>query len=176
MEKQKSRVVPASSTSQNVLSTALGLPGNEAWSENERLEHPKPDDGKTPLSEDPSEPFLRKESESESSVENELLCCPPVSGKPKIYSIDLEKGQPDKRTSSASESSSHRKSKPRSPSKKSVGGKAKSQCDAKVVDKFVRNNRKRRKRKDAKAVLVKLCQCCPWTAPWSLLIVSAIQV
>ncbi|XP_065094649.1 rhomboid-related protein 1 [Ochlerotatus camptorhynchus] len=177
---KSARIVPTSSSGNNLLATVFGdnVTGtgrkSDAWSDNEHVSEKV----NKAQEEDPSEPFIVKESESESSVESDRLFKKP---KTRIYSIDLERNVPkDKRdrkirgsvlSTSECSTTSHTSS-----SGSANECKQDSHFDAKLVDKFVRTNRKRRKRKDAKTALVKLCQCCPWTVPWSLLVISAIQI
>uniref|UniRef100_A0A1Q3FSA0 Putative rhomboid family n=1 Tax=Culex tarsalis TaxID=7177 RepID=A0A1Q3FSA0_CULTA len=184
VKSKPSRVVPTSSSGNNILASLFGLSSTggsrqcEAWSENERHGSAAKQDGEDDAN--LSEPFIRKESESSESSsagttsdgggDSARLFVKP---KGRIYAIDFDgekkglKGKPSAVSNSSSPSD----------------GKLESHCDAKVVDKFVRTNqrkqqssRRKKKRKNAKSVLVKLCQCCPWTVPWSLLVVSAIQI
>lgn len=168
------RVVPTSSSGSNLLASVFGLKSTrkgEAWCENERTTK-APDKS---YEEDPSEPFIAKESESESSVESDHK-----KSKARVYSIDVErvvpKGNSDRKIRASGTSSSECSTSSNTSGECANGNKQDSHLDAKLVDKFVRNNRRRRKRKDAKSTLIKLCQCCPWTVPWSLLVVSAIQI
>uniref|UniRef100_A0A023EQZ2 Putative rhomboid-6 n=1 Tax=Aedes albopictus TaxID=7160 RepID=A0A023EQZ2_AEDAL len=168
---KSARIVPTSSSGNNLLAkVGLVARKGDAWCENERIKQD------TMQGEDPLEPFIAKDSESESSVESDQLCKKP---KARIYSIDVEQNVPttecsDKKIRASVLSSSEcSTSSNTSASEESKQG---SHIDAKLVDKFVRDNRKRRKRKDARTTLIKLCQCCPWTVPWSLLVISAIQI
>nr|XP_029719930.1 protein rhomboid [Aedes albopictus]XP_029719931.1 protein rhomboid [Aedes albopictus] len=168
---KSARIVPTSSSGHNLLAkVGLVARKGDAWCENERTKQD------ATQGEDPSEPFIAKDSESETSVESDQLCKKPNA---RIYSIDVEQSVPttecsDKKIRASVLSSSEcSTSSNTSASEESKQG---SHIDAKLVDKFVRDNRKRRKRKDAKTTLIKLCQCCPWTVPWSLLVISAIQI
>ncbi|KXJ83888.1 hypothetical protein RP20_CCG027953 [Aedes albopictus] len=168
---KSARIVPTSSSGNNLLAkVGLVARKGDAWCENERCKQD------TTQGEDPSEPFIAKDSESETSVESDQLCKKP---KARINSIDVEQNVPtaecsDKKIRASVLSSSEcSTSSNTSASEESKQG---SHIDAKLVDKFVRDNRKRRKRKDVKTTLIKLCQCCPWTVPWSLLVISAIQI
>uniref|UniRef100_A0A182YFZ5 Rhomboid-like protein n=1 Tax=Anopheles stephensi TaxID=30069 RepID=A0A182YFZ5_ANOST len=133
------------------------------------------------------EPFLTTGSGSEasetSSLECEQLCTGTRAREKKkacIFSIDLERGLGGGRCGRAAE--------PGTPSgsvgstgTSSVGGSSSndnSHSDAKLVDKLRKVNRRKRKQRPASrtAKLLQLCQCCPWTVPWSLLIVSALQI
>ncbi|XP_055641036.1 rhomboid-related protein 2 [Toxorhynchites rutilus septentrionalis] len=148
---KSARIVPASRSANNILASVFGARRCDAWSENERERSSQShaQDG------DLSEPFIRKDSESDTSVDSERLC---VESNARIFAIDFEKNVPkDKRDKKESRDDD-------------------SHSDAKVVDKFVRTNKQLKTRKNAKSALVKLCRCCPWTVPWSMLIVSAIQI
>ena len=168
---KSARIVPTSSSGNNLLAkVGLVARKGDAWCENERTKQD------ATQGEDPSEPFIAKDSESETSVESDQLCKQP---KARIYSIDVEQNVPttecsDKKIRASVLSSSECSTS--SNTSASEEPKHGSHIDAKLMDKFVRDNRKRRKRKDAKTTLIKLCQCCPWTVPWSLLVISAIQV
>ncbi|XP_058815494.1 rhomboid-related protein 2 [Topomyia yanbarensis] len=163
------RIVPATANDLvSVFGAASPARGRcEAWTENEVGVPARVGENENTPEEDPTEPFIRKGSASESSIESDGRLC--VKAKGRIYSIDVEKsGAKEERTNKIrSDSASNRSA------SKVRGGPHR---DTKVVDKFVRTNRKRRKRKDVKSVLVKLSQCCPWAVPWSLLLVSAIQI
>lgn len=177
-----SRVVPTSSSGNNILASVFGRGQCEAWSENERIGSSSTKHGED---ENLAEPFIRKESESsessgstagEGSGDSAKLFVKP---KGRIYAIDFDKEKKGLKVKPSAVSNTS------SSSSRGDGDKSESNCDAKVVDKFVRTNqrqqqsvgrKKKKKRKNAKSVLVKLCQCCPWTVPWSLLVVSAIQV
>ncbi|XP_058453513.1 rhomboid-related protein 2 isoform X2 [Malaya genurostris] len=166
---KSTKIVPTTNILASVFGAASTSKGRcEAWTEKE-TGVPAIQAGNEPApDEDLTEPFIRKSSDSESSIESERLC---ESEKGRIYSIDVKVGEAkDERTNKIRNYSA---SKNNSCASKIHGGPHR---DAKVVDKFVRTNRKRRKRKDVKSVLVKLCQCCPWAVPWSLLAVSAIQI
>ncbi|XP_035908897.1 rhomboid-related protein 2 [Anopheles stephensi] len=133
------------------------------------------------------EPFLTTGSGSEASETSSLECEQLCTGtrarekkKARIFSIDLERGLGGGRCDRAAE--------PGTPSgsvgstgTSSVGGSSSnddSHSDAKLVDKLRKVNRRKRKQRPASrtAKLLQLCQCCPWTVPWSLLIVSALQI
>ncbi|XP_050078572.1 rhomboid-related protein 2 [Anopheles maculipalpis] len=143
-----------------------------AWIESDR--HLRPESER--------EPFLTTGSGSEGSETSSLECEQLCTGtrarekkKARIFSIDLERGIGGKRCDSTGE---------RTPSG-SVGSTGTgstsnddSHSDAKLVDKLRKVNRRKRKQRPASrtAKLLQLCQCCPWTVPWSLLIVSALQI
>ncbi|KAL9708322.1 hypothetical protein quinque_011840 [Culex quinquefasciatus] len=177
-----SRVVTTSSSGNNILASVFGSRQCEAWSENERIGSSSTKHGED---ENLAEPFIRKESKSsessgstagEGSGDGAKLFVKP---KGRIYAIDFDKEKKGLKVKPSAVSNTS------SSSSRGDGDKSESNCDAKVVDKFVRTNqrqqqsvgrKKKKKRKNAKSVLVKLCQCCPWTVPWSLLVVSAIQI
>ncbi|XP_053692530.1 protein rhomboid [Sabethes cyaneus] len=166
---KSARVVP---TSGNRAANDAANRSCEAWTESERSPARVRNDDSPQQEEDLSVPFIRKGSESESSSEGDRLCGKKSTGR--IYSISGTKViAKDKR---ANKSRSGDSDKVIDKSKCASKIVRDPHCDAKLVDKFVRTNRTRRKRKDAKSVLVKLCQCCPWTVPWALLVVSAIQI
>lgn len=125
---KSARIVPASRSANNILASVFGGRRCDAWSENERERTTQggAEDG------DLSEPFIRKDSESDTSVESVRLCVEPTA---RIYAIDLEKRvSKDKRGKKA-------------PSDDRIS-------DAKVVNEFVRTNKQLRKRKNAKSVPV----------------------
>ncbi|XP_062548968.1 uncharacterized protein LOC134213700 [Armigeres subalbatus] len=173
-----SKIVPTSNSGNNLLASVFGAHGKggfakkgEAWCENELGVEGKP--GKA-QGEDPSEPFIAKDSESESSVESDQLYKKPNV---RIYSIDLERKVPKEKRNEPHRTSVLSGSTASNTSSESASDIKQNSCfDAKLVDKFAGTNRKRRKRKDPKSTLIKLCQCCPWTVPWSLLVISAIQI
>lgn len=183
VKSKPSRVVPTSSSGNNILASVFGSRQCEAWSENERIGSSS---AKHDEDENLAEPFIRKESESSESSSGSTTGDGSgdsaklfVKPKGRIYAIDFDKEKKGLKVKPSAVSNTSSSS-----SSRGDGDKSESNCDAKVVDKFIRTNqrqqqsvnRKKKKRKNAKSVLVKLCQCCPWTVPWSLLVVSAIQV
>ncbi|XP_055548382.1 protein rhomboid [Wyeomyia smithii] len=175
---KSARVVPTGAVNSDGTSNRC-----EAWTENERSPTAgTPNDDNPQQPEDLTAPFIPKDSESESSFEGDRLFRKPTSTTTtgRIYSISGTKiGVKDKRAknnNSKTGGGSDGSEKVTDRSKCARKNGRDPHCDAKLVDKFVRTNRARRKRKNAKSVLVKLCQCCPWTIPWALLIVSAIQI
>ncbi|XP_041780179.1 protein rhomboid-like [Anopheles merus] len=122
------------------------------------------------------EPFLGAVGGSDgsetSSLECERLCTAQVfPKKARIFSIDLERG-----------GGGHGKTSGQVTPTGSVGSgdctsNDDSHSDAKLWAGGPANrNANRRKRKRPASRLLQLCQCCPWTVPWSLLIVSALQI
>uniref|UniRef100_A0A182TGI3 Rhomboid-like protein n=1 Tax=Anopheles melas TaxID=34690 RepID=A0A182TGI3_9DIPT len=137
-----------------------------AWMESDR-----PD--RAPESE--REPFLVAAGGSDgsetSSLECERLCTEQVfPKKARIFSIDLERG-----------GGGHGKTSGQVTPSGSVGSgdctsNDDSHSDAKLVGGPANRKANRRKRKRPASRLLQLCQCCPWTVPWGLLIVSALQI
>uniref|UniRef100_A0A182MC27 Rhomboid-like protein n=1 Tax=Anopheles culicifacies TaxID=139723 RepID=A0A182MC27_9DIPT len=145
-----------------------------AWIENDRHRQPESE----------REPFLTTGSGSDgsetSSLECEQLCVGThEKKKPRIFSIDLERGggkrrcdRTDELTPSGSVGSTGTGT-----SAVSSTSNEDSHSNAKLVDKLQKVNRRKRKQPESRtAKLLQLCQCCPWTVPWSLLIVSALQI
>lgn len=143
-----------------------------AWIESDKCGQPESE----------REPFLSvaRNDGSESSLECERLCDPRAAKKARIFSIDLERGSAAKKglddTPARAESTdSSTGSSPGTTRSNSSSSNDDSHSDAKLVDKLRKVNRRKRKQTRT-AKLLQLCQCCPWAVPWSLLIVSALQV
>lgn len=125
------------------------------------------------------EPFLVEEigssvnvKERSASLECERLCESERKCE-RIFSIDLEPTE----LTPASGLSICRSSSSSSSDSTTSSNNDDSHSDAKLVDKLRKVNRRKRKQpKSRTARLLQLCQCCPWTVPWSLLVVSALQV
>uniref|UniRef100_A0A8D8B1X5 (northern house mosquito) hypothetical protein n=1 Tax=Culex pipiens TaxID=7175 RepID=A0A8D8B1X5_CULPI len=133
-----SRVVPTSSSGNNILAGVFRSRQCEAWSENERI-------GSSPTKHDEdenlAEPFIRKESESsessgstEGSGDSAKLFVKP---KGRIYAIDFDKEKKGLKVKPSAVSNTSSSS-----SSRGGGDKSESNCDAKVVDKFVRTNQR----------------------------------
>uniref|UniRef100_A0A182P7F9 Rhomboid-like protein n=1 Tax=Anopheles epiroticus TaxID=199890 RepID=A0A182P7F9_9DIPT len=106
------------------------------------------------------EPFLAgggsgSEGSETSSLECEQLCTEVFKNKARIFAIDLERGRKrcEKGSTSTRIGSSDSANNDDSPS------------DTKLVDRALKVYQRKRQ----------FCQSCPWTVPWSLLIVSALQ-
>uniref|UniRef100_A0A182XIP9 Rhomboid-like protein n=1 Tax=Anopheles quadriannulatus TaxID=34691 RepID=A0A182XIP9_ANOQN len=138
-----------------------------AWMESDRPDRVPPESER--------EPFLVAAGGSDgsetSSLECERLCTAQVFPKrARIFSIDLERG-----------GGGHGKTSGQVTPTGSVGSgdctsNDDSHSDAKLWAGGPANRKaNRRKRKRPASRLLQLCQCCPWTVPWSLLIVSALQ-
>ncbi|KFB39961.1 AGAP009451-PA-like protein [Anopheles sinensis] len=143
-----------------------------AWIESDKCGQPESE----------REPFLSvaRNDGCESSLECERLCDPRAAKKARIFSIDLERGSAAKKglydTPARAESTdSSTGSSPGTTRSNSSSSNDDSHSDAKLVDKLRKVNRRKRKQTRT-AKLLQLCQCCPWAVPWSLLIVSALQI
>uniref|UniRef100_A0A182VUU1 Rhomboid-like protein n=1 Tax=Anopheles minimus TaxID=112268 RepID=A0A182VUU1_9DIPT len=147
-----------------------------AWIENDRHRQPESE----------REPFLTTGSGSDGSETSSLECEQLCGGtrvrekkKPRIFSIDLERGG-GKRCDSTGDltpSGSVGSTGTGTSAGSSSTSNEDSHSDAKLVDKLQKVNRRKRKQPASRtARLLQLCQCCPWTVPWSLLIVSALQI
>ncbi|XP_053675519.1 rhomboid-related protein 2 [Anopheles nili] len=89
-----------------------------------------------------------------------------------IFSIDLERGLTGKQSPSGTPSEDSTGS-----SGSSASSNDDSHSDAKLVDKVPKVNRRKRKPGTSQTTkLAQLRQCCPWTVPWCLLVVSALQI
>uniref|UniRef100_A0AAG5DAP6 Peptidase S54 rhomboid domain-containing protein n=1 Tax=Anopheles atroparvus TaxID=41427 RepID=A0AAG5DAP6_ANOAO len=139
-----------------------------AWIESDKREQPESE----------REPFLpvARSDGSESSLECERLCEPHAAQKARIFSIDLEHAGHDTPGSESTDGSTGG-----SPgtTRSNSSSNDDSHSDAKLVNKLRKVNRRKRKQQGGKtraAKLLQLCQCCPWAVPWSLLIVSALQI
>ncbi|XP_053664555.1 rhomboid-related protein 2 [Anopheles marshallii] len=148
-----------------------------AWIESDRHRQPESE----------REPFLTTGSSTDGSETSSLECEQLCTGtrarekkKPRIFAIDLERGggkrQCDGSTGELTPSGSVG-STGTGTSADSRTSNEDSHSDAKLVDKLQKVNRRKRKQPESRtAKLIQLCQCCPWTVPWSLLIVSALQI
>uniref|UniRef100_A0A182IVV0 Peptidase S54 rhomboid domain-containing protein n=1 Tax=Anopheles atroparvus TaxID=41427 RepID=A0A182IVV0_ANOAO len=139
-----------------------------AWIESDKREQPESE----------REPFLpvARSDGSESSLECERLCEPRAAQKTRIFSIDLEHAGHD---TPGLESTDGSTGDSPSTTRSNSSSNDDSHSDAKLVDKLRKVNRRKRKQQGGKtraAKLLQLCQCCPWAVPWSLLIVSALQI
>ncbi|XP_049536549.1 protein rhomboid-like [Anopheles darlingi] len=154
------KVVPihrATLTTRTADSQPAGLPTcQRAWIESDKCSRPKA------TSESEQEPFLgsttspsSSDSSETSSLESERLCHGTTAQKKaRIFSIDLERG---KKCAGTTDGSLHNRNQTKT------------------------NDRRKRKRgtNDVPTTATKLlqfCQCCPWAVPWSLLVVSALQI
>ncbi|XP_058058658.1 rhomboid-related protein 2 [Anopheles bellator] len=131
------------------------------------------------------EPFLlvsATDEGGESGLECERLLAKTAD---RVFSIDLERGGgTPKKCDKAGAGELTPGAESTDSSTGSSGGTTSSRSsntdDAKLVcDKLRKVSRRKRKPKSrvpTAAKLLQLCQCCPWAAPWSLLIVSALQI
>uniref|UniRef100_A0A182NEK3 Rhomboid-like protein n=1 Tax=Anopheles dirus TaxID=7168 RepID=A0A182NEK3_9DIPT len=147
-----------------------------AWIESDRRRQPESE----------REPFLAPAGSAPDGGETTGLECERLCELEKknarIFSIDLERDG-GKRCPGTGEltpgsgSSVSRSSSSSGSSNSSSSSNDDSHSDAKLVDKLRKVNRRKRKQPTSRtARLLQLCQCCPWTVPWSLLVVSALQI
>uniref|UniRef100_A0A182Q7X4 Rhomboid-like protein n=1 Tax=Anopheles farauti TaxID=69004 RepID=A0A182Q7X4_9DIPT len=141
-----------------------------AWIESEGQRQPESE----------REPFLGSVCGKEtSSRECERLFGETETKNAGIFHIDLEAcgGKRCLGTGELTPASGSSVSRSASSSSSSSSSNDDSHSDAKLVDKSRKVNRRKRKQpKSRTARLLQLCQCCPWTVPWSLLVVSALQI
>ncbi|XP_052866706.1 rhomboid-related protein 2 [Anopheles cruzii] len=153
-----------------------------AWIENDKCRQPESE----------REPFLLASATEDGGDGQSGLECERLLAKTadRVFSIDLERGggQPKKcdkagageLTPGAESTDSSTGSSGTGTTSSRSSNTEDAQPDAKLVcDKLRKVNRRKRKPKSrvpTAAKLLQLCQCCPWAAPWSLLIVSALQI